>query len=171
MHKNRVTILSINPGTKYLALAIFRGAELREWRIKVFKGKWSKEKMNSILATITGLVNLYEITDLALKCPDPSRSSQALDTLLLRIKKAALRNRLTVHTYRLKELEQSFCPNGKANRKALAEKVLLEYPILFNEFEKERRHKNPYYLRLFEAVALGSLCRDRIDRRRPGTES
>jgi hypothetical protein len=171
MLKKPTTILSINPGTKYLALAIFRDAELRDWQIKNFKGKWSPEKMNAILTAIANLISRYEVTGLALKRLGPSRSSRALDTLVLSIKKAAIQKNLIIYEYFLKELENSFCPDGKANRKILAERVFLEYPILFKEFEKEQLHKHPYYLRLFEAVALGALCQDRMDRRQHGTNS
>ena len=40
-----VRIIGINPGTRYLGIAVFIGPEPREWRIKIFNGKWSKEKM------------------------------------------------------------------------------------------------------------------------------
>jgi type VI protein secretion system component VasA len=45
----------------------------------------------------------------------------------------------------------------------MAKLVASEYPILYHELEKERSHRNPYYIRMFEAVALGSACLHQLD--------
>ena len=163
MFKKPVTILGINPGTKYLAIAILRDGELREWFIKIFKGKWSGEKRHTILAAILTLMDRYEVSVLALKRLHPSRSSRNLDSLVSAIKREMDRRGLDVHEYSIKQMERSFCTEGKVTRRNMAEQVVREYPVLFNEFEKEKRHRNPYYARLFEAVALGSVCHDELD--------
>ena len=164
MFKKPITILAINPGTKYLAIAILRDAELQEWFIKIFKGKWSKEKRHAILATIETLMDRYQVRVLAIKRLHPSRSSRNLDSLVSGIKRDTGRRGLRVHEYSIKQMEQSFSMDGKPNRKKMAEQVVREYPVLFNEFEREKQHKNPYWARLFEAVALGSVCHDELER-------
>jgi Holliday junction resolvasome RuvABC endonuclease subunit len=164
MSKKPITILAINPGTKYMAIAIFRESELREWFIKIFKGKWSKEKRHTILAAIETLMDRYQVTVLAIKRLHPSRSSRNLNSLVSGIKREMDRRGLKVHEYSITQMERSFCTEGKVNRKNMAEQVVRDYPGLFNEFEKEKQHKNPYWARLFEAVALGSICHDELDK-------
>ena len=39
MTNKPLKILAINPGTRYLGIAVFVGTDLREWAVKVIKGK------------------------------------------------------------------------------------------------------------------------------------
>jgi Holliday junction resolvasome RuvABC endonuclease subunit len=166
MEKKSITILAVNPGTRHLAVAVFRGPELREWCIKVFKGKWSRAKLRAILSTVCDLIARYEVDGLAIKRLSPSRSSANLALLVSKLKTEAGKRRLPLSEYSIKQIENAFCPGEKGSRREMTEALVLEYPILWNEFEKERHHKNPYYGRLFEAVALGSLCQEEPDRTR-----
>jgi Holliday junction resolvasome RuvABC endonuclease subunit len=157
MHKKPVTILGINPGTKYMAVALFRESDLREWSVKVFKGKWSTEKMKKIITVIDEIISRYGVTSLAVKKLHPARTSRQLNLLVKKMKDMAKRRKLKVREYSIKQLEQSLCPGEKGNKKKLAEKVVRDYHILSRELEKERTHRNAYYIRLFEAVALGMM--------------
>jgi hypothetical protein len=164
MSVKTITILGINPGTKYLAITLFRGSELREWSMKTFKGGWSETKMEKMLMIISDLASRYEADVLVIKRLHPSRSSKNLDHLVGEIMGRANAAHIRIHEYSIKELEQHFSPGERMNKRKLAEKVVMEYPILWNELEQEKRHKNSYYTRLFEAVALGSVCLDHLDR-------
>ena len=42
MVKKIITIIGINPGTRYLGISVFHGSELRDWRVKVVQGKTVK---------------------------------------------------------------------------------------------------------------------------------
>ena len=158
MREKPKTILGINPGAKYLGIAVFQGNELKDWRIKAFKGKWSKEKMDKVLEIISDYVIVFEVDVIALKKLHLSRSSEGLNQLVASIEEYGFTNGLDIKLYTIKDLEKSFSPKKRINKKQLAEIVTLEYPFLFHEFEKEKNHKNPYYIRMFEAVALGALC-------------
>ena len=147
-----------------MAIAVFRESDLREWSVKVFKGKWSTEKSRKIIRVVDGMIGFYGVTTLTIKKLHPARTSRQLNLLVKKMKDMAKRRKLKVCEYSIKQLEQSLCPGEKGNKKKLAERVVRVYPILINEFEKERRHKNPYYMRLFEAVALGSVCHNELGR-------
>jgi hypothetical protein len=84
----------------------------------------------------------------------------------LKIKDTAKQRGLKVLEYSIKELERSVCPEEKGNKKKLAERIALDYPVLFRELEKEKSNRNPYYVRLFEAVALGSVGHSHLDKTR-----
>lgn len=163
MPKKPLTILGINPGSKYLGIAIFQGHELRDWRIKTFKGKWSKEKMKKVIGIIYDFICQYNPSVLALKEFTPSRSSHGLNRLIMKIKDLAKKERMKIYEYSIKDLEAFFSPEGRINKRQLAEVVASKYLVLFNELNKEKAHRNPYHIRMFEAVALASVCFHQLD--------
>jgi len=164
MPKKPLTIIGINPGTRYLGIAVFEGPELLDWRIKILKGKWSKEKMKRAVEIISEFIERYGPAVLAIKKLHPSRRSWNLAQLAAKIKEFSKRKGLRVYQYSIKNLEDFFIEEGKLNKKNLAELIASEYPALFHELQKEKAHKNPYYIRVFEAVALASVCFYQLDR-------
>ena len=164
MPKEPIKILAINPGSRYIGMAFFQGSELRDWGIKVVKGRWSKDKMKKIRLIVSDFIERYGPNVLAIKRLHPSRGSERLKQLVRRIKGLAKRKGLEVYQYSIKELEAFFSPDVRINKKQMAEIVASEYPALFHELERERSHRNPYYIRMFEAVALGSMCFRHLDR-------
>lgn len=158
MTREHNRILGINPGTRYLGLAIFDGSNLLEWRVKTITGKWTKEKADRILDIIWEQIELYDISAMAIKRLHPSRSSKNLELLFSRIKVLGKKKRIKVQSHSIKELEKFFIVDGKANKRNLAERIILEYPALIHELNKEKSHKNAYHLRMIEAVALAASC-------------
>src|SRR4030066_99735 len=108
MTKKDKRILGINPCTRYLGLAVLYDSELMDWRIKTFKGKWTKAKAKRILESISEYIELYNINTISLKKIHPSRSSGNLKYLVLRIKTWAKRNKVKIYQYSIKELENIF---------------------------------------------------------------
>ena len=155
MKKGANRTVGINPGTRYLGIAVFDGSELFDWRIKVFPGKWTKEKMTRMLELISGLIERYRPRLISLKKLHSSRSSKNLKTLVSRIVAIAKRNKVRVVRYSIKELEKIFLADKKPNKRNLAEKIVSDFPVLIHENEKEKANKNSYYMRAFEATALG----------------
>lgn len=164
MTRKPLKIIGINPGTRYLGIAVFHGSELLDWMAKIFKEKWSKEKIKRILEIINEYIELYEINTIALKKLHPSRRSRNLAQLTARIKEFSKRKGLKVYQYSIKDLEEFFIEEDKLNKKNLAEAIVLENPALFHELQKEKSHKNPYFIRMFEAVALAAMCFHHLDK-------
>ena len=165
MSKKPLKIIGINPGSKYLGIAIFQGSDLRYWGIKVLKGRWSKEKMERAKEILSDLIDQYDLNVLAIKRLHPSRSSKNLNRLVAKIKEFSKRKGLRIYEYSMKDLEKIFSPEEKINKRQMAELVASEYPFLFQMLEKERRNKNPYAIRMFEAIALGIRCFHQLDKR------
>ena len=158
MTKKIPKILAINPGTRYLGVVIFEGPELLDWRVKVIKGKWSKEKQQKILVIARTLIERHQPDVLAIKKLHRSRSSGNLNQLVSRIKQDSKRKGIKIYQYSIKELEAFFFGEAKANKNKLAEILTSKYPFLVHEFNKERTNRNSYHIRVFEAVALGAVC-------------
>ena len=165
MHNNRpITILGINPGARYLGIAIFRGAELYDWNVKVIKGEWSKEKMEKIKDIVSGLIEQYQPDVLAIKKLHPARSSNNLDKLVEELKSLAETKKLPIYEYPIKYVEAFLSPAKKINKLKLAALLVERYSALFSEWEKEKMSKNRYYMRMFEAVLVAYVCFRQLDR-------
>jgi len=164
MPKKIPKILTINPGTRYLGIAVFEGQELLDWRVKVIKGKWSKDKQHKTLVIVRTLIGRYQPDILAIKKLHQSRSSGNLNQLVSRIKQHSKRKGLKVYQYSIKELEAFFFGEVKANRNKLAEILASKYTFLRHELNKENANKNSYHIRVFEAVALGAVCSHQLEK-------
>jgi hypothetical protein len=165
MHKT-IRIIGISPGTRYIGYAVFYGSDLMDWGIKNIEGKWSKKKIGKVMSAISDLTGHYGTNVLAIKELHPSRTSANLDRVVSRIKELSRKKGLRICQYGINELESFFCPGERINRRDLTGMVASRYPILSHELDRERTIINPYYVRMFEAVALGSICFSHLDRRR-----
>jgi Holliday junction resolvasome RuvABC endonuclease subunit len=162
MAKKILKIIGINPGTRYMGIAVFYGSELRDWQVKNMEGRWSKDKMGKFAMTLSSLIDSHESDILAIKRPHPSRSSPNLNRLVKGIKELSRRKGLRVYEYSMDEIRKYLNPEAGISKRKLVEMVTLKYPLLRYELSKERANMNPYYVRMFEAVALGSLCLNRL---------
>lgn len=155
MPKKEINILAINPGTKYIGLAVFQGEDLNYWGIKVFKGKWSKEKLEQIKKTLLNLIEQYDISTLILKKLHRSRSSGNLNQLVKAIESLAKKKKLKISIYRLETIRDVLTEGGGINKMDVAELVVERYSFLESYLMKEGENKRPYFIRMFEAIAAG----------------
>lgn len=169
MFKTSPIILGINPGAKYLGIAVFDGPELRDWRIKAVNGKWSDDKMSKMHSIITGIIRRHEPHAIAIKKLNPSRSSQYLDRLVDMIVEIAWAEKIEVYRYSIDDLKAYFSREKPINKKQLAEIIASIYPILFKELDEERNHLNPYHIRMFEAVGLAAMSSHHVIGDKPYT--
>ena len=158
MQRKILKILAINPGTRYLGVAVFEGPELLDWRVRTIKGRTFKMKLERAKAVVSEFIEKYQLNVLAIKKLHHCRSSASLNQLVARIKQLAKRKSLKVCQYPIKEVEAFFIPDGRTNKKKLAELLAARYPELVHEFNKEKANRNSYHIRMFEAVALGVVC-------------
>jgi len=174
MQNKPITILGINPGARYLGIAIFHGAELREWSVKVIKGEWSKKKMIKIKDIVAGLIEQYHPDVLAIKKLHQAKSSDNLDKLIEELKQLAKTKKLPIYEFPFKYIEAFLSPGKKINKLKLAKLMTEKYSMLFREWEKENEttkknrendsYKNGYYMRMFEAVLVAYVCFRQLDR-------
>lgn len=164
MQNKPVTILGINPGARYIGIALFHGAELRDWRVKVVKGEWSKEKLEKLKDIVSGLVAQFQPDVLAIKKLHPSRSSKELNRLVDELKLLAESRKMPIYEFPIKYVEAFLSPAKKINKWKLAALMAEKYSALFSEWEKERTGRNSYYMRMFEAVMVAYVCFRQLDR-------
>jgi Holliday junction resolvasome RuvABC endonuclease subunit len=158
MEIKTLKILSINPGSSYLGLAVFYGYELKDWGIKTLRYSSFQERIRCTQETILKYIHQRAITVLAVKKLHPSRSSQNLNRLVLKINEYAQDYSLPAYEYSLDEIKEFLLPEGHTNKLALMEEVVQRYSDLSLELQSEKNTKNHYSRRMFEAVAIGIVC-------------
>lgn len=157
-------ILAINPGSRYIGLAAFRGPELLDWMVKVVTGKTHRSRIASARTIVLDAVDRFGPEVLAIKRLHRSRSSQQLEDLVAEINALARRRRLKFRQYSIDDVKGALCPEARTNKRKLAEKLCRIHPATAHDFQRETQNRNPYHVRMFEAVALGTVCYQQIEK-------
>lgn len=174
MENERIRILAVNPGTKYLGIALFKGAELTHWGIKTLKSKGMSEseviqKVGKIIKTS---IEEYKPTVMAVAMPasPQCRNNPLLKAIIRKINDMGRRKTYRVYSLAPLAAKNYLCRNGKVNKMEM-EKVIVSqyYPWLYRRYEKDlekvkRGHwwKRKYYFPLFDAIALGIYCYQKV---------
>lgn len=153
----------MNPGHRYLGVAVFHGTELREWSVKSFRSLSLDDAIVRVEQMLSEYVARYGIRILALKALHPSRSSVMLQKIIAAMRVFGKSGKLRVVEYSLEDVKRTMFANERANKVRIMKSVTERYPFLFREYEKECCHKQPYFFRMFEAVAVGITCLAKLD--------
>jgi Holliday junction resolvasome RuvABC endonuclease subunit len=157
-------ILAINPGSRYVGFAAFRGPELLDWGVRVISAKTPRGRVRVASQILKEAIERFQPDTLAVKRLHSSRTSTSLDRLTSSIRELSCRRKLKVHQYSITELKDALCSHAKANKRRLAAELAATYPVLSHEFQKETASRHPYYLRMFEAVAVGVVAYRQSDK-------
>jgi len=149
------TIITINPGWRYLAIAIFDDLGLREWRLKCLAPSTAGRKLEKVLAIVADFIKRYDPRALVVKRLHPARASANLIRLTKSITANCRQRGMTIFSSSIKDLENSLARGIRISKKDLIDLVAAEHPELAGELRREKRNRHPYFFRLFEAVALG----------------
>jgi hypothetical protein len=155
MPKEPPRILAVNPGSRYIGIAVFRGSELLDWGVKVVGGRTPSGKLGCVRAILRDCIERYDPDVLSIKRLHRSRSSPRLRDLTRKIIVLSRRRGIEVHLFSIRDLEGAHCAETTKNKRKLAEAVVSMYPALTHALQHEKANKNPYHIRMFEAVALG----------------
>jgi Holliday junction resolvasome RuvABC endonuclease subunit len=158
MTRKILKILAVNPGSRYLGIAVFYGADLKDWRMKNISGSDMNQRLKKARNIVSKYIDWFDPDILAIKRLHPSRSSSNLSQLTSGIKRLARSRGMKVYQYTIDEMKAFFMERKRSNKQGLSEILVSRYPVLVPEFNKERENANPYYMRMFEAVALGAIC-------------
>ena len=156
MQNDQLNVLAINPGSRYLGIAVFVGTELRDWAVKLM----GRGKIQNIMSEY---INQYGIHVIALKKFHPSRTSHGLRNTISSMKGLAKKDGLALHEYSIDEVKEALLSQKRKNKRLLMEEVVARYPFLLNELHQEEKNKNPYLIRMFETVGISSVCLSQLD--------
>ena len=150
-------ILGISIGTRNVGLAIIRLRRLTDYRIRTFPGKWTPEKCEDIWEVIETLIVRNGITDITVKVPPASHSSENLDELVRGIKGFGILFKIKVHCCTISDIKLPYTGTVKGNKQAMVAALIEKYPELRNERGTSKRAQ-AYNAKLFEAIACAELA-------------
>ena len=158
MRQKEIRTLAVNPGSRYVGVAVYHGPELIDWGVRSIRETSDEDKMERLKSILVEISETHGINCLVIKSLHPARSSDYLRQLTGSLKEWAKDKHHVIREYTIKEVEAFLLPSGRLNKNLLMEGVAAIHPFLFPELDGERRNRNPYMVRMFEAVALGMRC-------------
>lgn len=153
-----IVVLGLNPGTRYVGVALFYGPHLHDWRVRATGDGSPRARGKAAREIAAELIDRHSPDVVAVKRLHPSRQSPDLRRLVDSLLGLARRRALLVRRYTSDDLKAAYAPGVTINKRDLARLVASRYPDLQIELKREEQSRNPYYTRMFEAVAMASLC-------------
>lgn len=150
--------LGISPGTRSMGLALIQDGELVEWSVKTYKGSWTNSKLKDILYVLKTFIEEHEVTTIGLKKPDVFRTSTALEQLISELRVLCQRSSIVLSMFSLKTLKAQYSDEKGFTKANMIKRVASQFPELYFDYNKEQKHRNSYYTKMFEAVAAAQIA-------------
>lgn len=148
-------VLGVSIGTRRNGVAVISGTELEVAHIHSICGRWSNKKAVAFLNLYKRYVKRYRITTVIIKIPKPSHFTLALKQLIRLIDQYVKSQGCLIEYMTIEQIKEQE-PFIK-NRTHLRERVVERFPELLHEKHKDIQNKQPYYMRLFEAVLVADI--------------
>lgn len=149
-----MVVLGISIGTRRNGVAILDGI-LKEAQVHSFNERWSKEKGKVIIGMFQKYVEHYRATHIIVKVPKASHFSLALKQLIGSLDKYCKSKGCLVEYVDITAIKQM--EPCIVNKLTLRQIVVDRYPELTLELNREIKNKQPYYIKVFEAVIVSDL--------------
>ena len=140
-----------------IGCAVYTSNQLVDYSIRLQKQKWSSTKKDRFLSTILSFIKIYTITDIALAIPHAYYQTPECKELIDAIESLSTRNGVSIAKYSMESVYRAFGNRVKPTRASLIKRMVLFYEELERYETKELQNKHKYYIKLFEAVACGSI--------------
>lgn len=162
MQQRHDSILGISASTRSIGFAIIHNGELVDWRMKLFKQLWTKKKLESMVSFFRRLMEVNNVTDLAVKIQRSSSRSKNIQDLLSRVKELASEKNTTFRAYSLRDLKDYCKAEGTETISDLIRYIVHRNPQLAVEYDKECSNRNSYYVKMFEAIIAGMITKAEV---------
>ena len=175
MAKAKQILMAIKPKGKYLGIAVFKDAELIDWRIRRIKEKNMKpvQVVKKAEMIIAGLIDDHAPKVLLLEDPCFSQNSKSRlsNKIVPTVATIGKERGLKVRFFSPTEVKQFICQDEKATKMRVEKKIVTQYyPWLYWRYEadsKKHWYEKAYHTILFDAVALGIYCYHHSNKRDP----
>lgn len=157
MRRNKIKILSLDPGTKHLGFAVFEDTELVDYGVKSIR----QGSKNSIL------LHIEEITKRWVKTLDPDylvleknvfsqiQYNLRLVMVINLIKKTFEKNGIRHYEFDPRAIRKEICNDGNATKKRVSEVLITYFPELIPCLKSDKAWVIKYNQNMFDAVAVG----------------
>ena len=152
------TILSVDPGTRYSGITVFKGKEIVVSMVKTFSTNGSpRQRLNEVKKVFSSLIEDYAPEVLVLEKPFPfwSKQSHLLNVVIEEIKSIAKKEKIEIQEFCPKSVKKIVCGSGNTNKKEMAVVICSIYPELKIYLKQMTKSQEKYWNHMFDAVGLG----------------
>ena len=160
-----IRILAVDPGVRYLGVAVLDGEELVWYGVKTFAdGRLLPSVRSDVRLYLAELVQKFEPDMLVVEEPFYAQSqlSDNLKALTEEIKTWGKWKGLRVRSYLPTAVKAFFC-RDKQTKQSLAEAMIAIYPFLRRYFSY-LPWRQRYWHHVFDAVGLALMCQRKLAR-------
>ncbi|MBK7764494.1 MAG: hypothetical protein IPI46_14335 [Bacteroidetes bacterium] len=156
MEKNK-NILGISYSTRLIGLAVLSSNHLVDYSVKLYKEKWSPAKCEKIKQTLQSCVEDYNIEEIVLSIPAQFSQIPAFGEINECINSFAKDKGIPI-SYQNRKMIMTLClDKEKKNKQGFMRSLVFFFPELARYYEKERRNRKMYYVKVFEAIGFALL--------------
>lgn len=151
-------ILAIDPGTRYIGIAVLDGTQLAYYGVKSLPRRKSQhEVLKEARKIIRSLIDDFKPMALVVEKTffANDRNGTLLNAFADEIGKIGRRNRLSVRALAANTVRKIVCKDGTATKQEVAKAIVSLFPELSPYLSSDRRWKERFYYNMFDAVALG----------------
>jgi len=161
MPNNERRILAIDPGTRYMGIAVLEGSELIYYGVNDFRRKRPSEALlRATRGALCRLIAEYRPNVLAYEQSFyvQSKNSVCLQAQEAEIKRVARMRGLKAVGYTPTTVRQLLCKDRWATKEEVADLLARRYPELLRYRNRGDWVSEKYWLHMFDAVAVGIVC-------------
>lgn len=156
-------ILALDPGTRYMGVAVIEPPELIYFGVKEFKTKRPIGQL--VRATRHELLDLIRLFEPVILAYERSYFVQSRESVLLQAQEAAIANLgqelgLEVASYSPRDVRAVVCRDEWATKEMVADVMVRRFPELQRHHDLPHGWQQRYWLHMFDAVAVGVACAD-----------
>ena len=161
MSQNKKRILAIDPGTRYMGVALLEDGKLLYHAVKVIKKQKSPhETLIEGRSIILTLIHDLKPKILAIEKTffANNRNTSILNVFVDEIKTIGKRKGLKVVSFAPGTVKKFITGNGRAKKAEVARVLVLKFPELRVFLTQDRAYKERFHQNMFDAVAIGMLA-------------
>jgi len=161
MPNTKARILAIDPGTRYMGVAVMENGELLYYGVEIIKRhKTPHETLREGRKVILRLINDLKPRMLAVEKTffANNRSSALLNVFADEIQAIGRRKGLKVIGFAPSTLKKFICGNGRASKFQVATVIVSIFPELKVYLTQDRAWKERFHQNMFDAVALAVMA-------------
>ena len=158
-----IRLLAIDPGSRYLGVAVFEDLHLLAWRTKIIeaKGRNAQAAVSRVRQIVRQSITHYHITMVVVRpyCLCPRHTSKVMAVMVKELQKFGKQQGLRVFLCDPQRVRKFLCQGGRATKMEVARIIATDrYPFLSPIYEETRAkpwYREKYHLQMFSAIALG----------------
>jgi Holliday junction resolvasome RuvABC endonuclease subunit len=158
---NGKRILAIDPGTRWMGVAMLDNGRLVHHTVKVIaKQKSPRETLQRAKSVVARLIDELDPQIVAVERTffSKSRNATTLNALFDEIRSLTKKRKLEFVSYAPSTVKKFTCGNGWASKKEVATVVVSKYPELRVFLTQDRAWKERFHHNMFDAVAIGMMA-------------